>query len=65
MLAVMRVPLLEVQINLAQVLALLVEVQAKSDHNKVFSLLKDHAPAVVEKAQLLKTHVLNVLELET
>ena len=65
MLAVMRVPLQEVQINLAQVLALLVVEQVKFDPNKAFFLLKDHVLHVVEKDQLLKTHVLNVLELET
>ena len=65
MLVAIRVPLLEVQINLAQVLVLLVVEQVKFDHNKAFFLLKDHALRVVEKDQLLKTHVLNVLELET
>ena len=52
MLAVMRVPLQEVQISLAQVLVLLVEVQEKFDLNKDSFQLKDHALHVVEKVQV-------------
>ena len=63
-LAVMLVQQLEVQINLDQVLVLLVVVQEKFDLNKVSFLLKDRALHVAEKVQALKTHVLNVLELE-
>ena len=62
MLAVMRVPLQEVQINLAQVLVLLAVVREKFDHNKASFLLRGHAHHVVEKDQALKIHVLNVLE---
>ena len=62
MLVVMLVQQLVVQINLDQAPVLLALVQVKFDHNKAFSLLKDHAPLVVERVQLLKTHVLNALE---
>ena len=52
MLVVMHVQQLEVQINLAQVLALPVVVQAKFDLNKASSQLKDHAQHAVEKVQV-------------
>ena len=52
MLVVMHVQQLEVRINLDQVPVLLVAVQVKLDHNKVSSLLKDHALHVVERARV-------------
>ena len=62
MLVVMHVQQLEVQINLDQAPVLLVVAQVKFDNNKAFFLLKDHALHVVERVQVLKIHVLNVLE---
>ena len=62
MLVVMHVQQLEVQINLGQVLVPPVEVLVRFDHSKASFLLKDHDLHVEERDQVLKIHVLNVLE---